>query len=134
MSHSVLSKHMNNRIVLITASNPYDFRTETTQILNELQNLLGVLTDTTFVIYDVRGLTINVEGIINSVSGFARPRTEFDQKLDQYGRMILVGTGTFVTIGAKTASRFSPEKPLPVFPTPEEAISYAQAELAKQKS
>ena len=132
MTHTITEKHPKKRIILIATSDPYDFRTETTQIITELQNILGTITETVYMIYDVRNLSINFSSIIDAVSGFARPNSEFAKQLDEHGRMILVGAGTLVNVGAKTAARFSPEKPLLVFKTPEEALAHAQAELAKQ--
>ncbi len=131
MSHTVISKHSGNRILLITLSDPFDFRNEPIQYMNELHTLLGSVTNTLYLIYDARNLTINIEGIINSVSTFAHPRADFEKQLNTHSRMIFVGTGTFIKLGAKTAGRFAPQKAFPVFDTVDQALDYARAELAK---
>ena len=132
MPHTLVSKHPNKRILLITLSDPFDFRKEPPQVMDELRTTLGSVTETTYIIYDVKGLTINISGIIDAVSAFARPDREFDKQLEKYGRMVFVGLGSLVSIGAKTAARFSPGKAFPIFGTLEEAMEYVQTELANQ--
>jgi hypothetical protein len=134
MSHTITPKDVNKRILLITLSDPYDFRTESTKIMDELHGILGNITDIVYVIYDVTKLSISFSDIIDGVSsGFARPRNDADKQLNKYSRMILVGASTLITVGAKTAARFSPERPFPVFKTVEEALDYVQTDLAKQQ-
>lgn len=130
MSHSVQEKQ-GKRILLVTASDPFDFRVEQTQLMDELHALLGEVKDTTYIIYDVRHLDLNFGSIVSGVSGFTRPQTEFDKQLGQHARMLLVGSSTLITVAAKTVARILPNKPTLIFDTPEEAFTYAQAELAK---
>ena len=132
MAHTITPKDPARRILLITLTAPYNFRTESAQVITELQTILGDITNTVYLIYDVRQLNFSFSDLIDGVSsGFARQSTEFEKQLNKNGRMILVGSSTLINVGAKTAARFSPERTFPVFKTPEEAMDYAQSELAK---
>jgi len=132
MTHTFVEKQP-KRILVITVSDPFDFRAEPAKIMSQLNSMFEDITEPVYVIYDIRKLSISFSNIIDGVAGFARPGSDFEKKLNKYGRMILVGSGTLITVTAKTAARFSPERPFPVFGTPEEAIEYAKAEIAKEK-
>lgn len=134
MVHTITPKDRNNRILVITLSNPFDMRTEVPRIMNELETMLGTITNTFYIIYDLRQVNIGFSDIVTGVStsGIARAKSEFEKQLDEYAVISLVGAGTIVSVGAKTVSRFSPAVP-GVFKTVEEAIEYARAELAKQE-
>lgn len=128
MAFSMVEK-AGKRILLITVSDPFDVRTDLARFLDQLRAALGELDSTTYLIYDIRGLSISFSDIISGVSGFGRPHTEFDTQLQEHSRMLLVGSGTLITIAAKTVSRLMPHKPTLVFDTPEKALEYAQSEL-----
>lgn len=135
MAYTITAKDINKRIILITLSNPVNARNESNEIMAELQAILGTLTNTVYTIYDFRQVTVSFSDIVTGISSsIARPRTEFEKDLSKHGRLVLVGSGTVVAVAAKTSARFLPDKPFPVFQTPEEAVDYAQAELAKHPS
>lgn len=132
MAHTVTPKDNNKRVVLITLADPYDFRNESAKVTEELHTILGDVNQIVYLIYDVSKLSITFSDIVSGVTGFARQSSTFEKQLNQYSRVVLVGTSTLINISAGAASRFSPERPFPVFKTVEEALNYAQAELAKQ--
>lgn len=134
MTHTLVGSS-ENRIVLITLLNPFSARIETAEIMDELMAILGTpLTKEVYTIYDLRRVSFSFSDIVSGVGrGIATRRNEFEKQLDDLGRLVLIGTGPYVTVGATTASRFSPQKPIRVFPTPEEALAYAEGELDKLK-
>ncbi|MBN1312118.1 MAG: hypothetical protein JXB30_11930 [Anaerolineae bacterium] len=131
MTHTIEDKG-SGRIVLITIANPVDVRNEPNEIVNELQPIVGDVNDTFYLIYDMRNVTINFGDIISGITSFARQTTEFEKHLNKYGRMILVGTSALVSVSAKAAARFSPERAFVVFKTAEEALEHARSEITKQ--
>lgn len=131
MAFSIAEKD-GKRIVLVTISDPFNLRTELPQMTDQLLATLGDINDTVYLIYDVRQLSLNFSDIISGVAGFGRPQTELDKRLAQHGRMLLVGTSTLINVAAKAAARLAPSKPTLAFDTPEQAVEYAKAELAKQ--
>ncbi|MBN1311582.1 MAG: hypothetical protein JXB30_09195 [Anaerolineae bacterium] len=131
MTYSIVDKYQ-NRILLITVSDPFDFGTEPAQIRRELHTILGDITHTIYLIYDMKCLTVGFSDLISEAATLNQPQNEFEEQLQKHGRMILIGSGTPITITAKTVAQLIPHKPIHVFETPEEALEHAHAELAKQ--
>ncbi len=117
-------------IILITLTEPFDFRKEPPMMMEEIHQALGAITGPFWTIYDIRSLTFTVSKIVDGVATIAHPRSTIAKEIEQYGRLALIGKGTFANLAAKTANRFSPGKSYQVFSTPEEAIAYARVHLA----
>jgi hypothetical protein len=133
MVHTITPKDQAKRILLITVTNPVNPRAEPDQIVNELSTIVGDVTGTFYIIYDIGNAGITFSDIISGITNFARQSSAFEKKMSEQGRMILVGAGTLLNVAAKAAARFSPDRPFPVFKTQEEAIDHAKTELAKQQ-
>jgi hypothetical protein len=131
MTYTITEKQ-GKQILLVTISDPFSLRTDMPQMTEQLHTALGEVTSMVYMIYDIRQFSLNFADIISGVTGFSRPQTKLDKQLAQHGRMILVGSSTLITVAAKAAARLSPSKPTLTFATPEEAVEYARAELAKQ--
>ncbi|MBN1429965.1 MAG: hypothetical protein JXB07_16470 [Anaerolineae bacterium] len=101
--------------------------------MSEMYNMLGDLSSTIYLVYDISQLSLDFSHIVSGFAGFARPQSAFEAQLKEYAVMILVGSSTLISVAAKTAARLAPNKPTLLFETQEEALAYAQAEMAKQR-
>lgn len=127
-----ITQPANQSTIVVQIRNPLDPQLDPLHIMQDIGKLIGNITGTFYVIYDLRELTVTFPDIVKGLVGGFRSNIPELSILRERGKMIFVGAGHLVELMAKSGQRLQPDQStIKVFATVEEALAHAREQLAK---
>lgn len=119
-------------IILVTIEQGYNMNREARETNEAISNLIGAGESGVYLIYDLRFLQMSFSDLVVALADNAQKSagTASDSRL----RPVVVGSGEMIKLGnmAMQQEQYGGLK-IPMFPTPEEALSFIRDQLRKNR-